>query len=278
MRVLVVGSLPPPEGDRSRALRTEVVRLLGEGHSVEVIAPNPVATAHRYLTPAGALGCLRLATMVGGYDTVVVQLEPGLPVRPRAGRLERALSLAAFSLALRRASDSVVRLQHVLDLPGGPGGRAARQVWQNAGRIEVAALDQRAAFILAAGAAGDRSVVSSASSRQVGSDDGGWGEGAEASAENVLELVRVRAARERRKLAGPESARVLGWDRLPAPGIAMAGLDSASRESVSPRGLGDLGRSALAIADRRPLLRPVVAMVRVARRHAYAVLRPDRSG
>ena len=130
MRVLVVGSLPPPEGERAKALRSEVVRLLAEGHSVEVVAPNPAAAAHRYLLPVGLAGCLRLATMVGRYDAVVVQVEPGLPARPQAGRLEQAASLAAFSLALRHGRDVVLRLERVLDLPGGPGGRAALRVWR----------------------------------------------------------------------------------------------------------------------------------------------------
>jgi hypothetical protein len=278
MRVLVVGSLPPPDGDRPRALRTEVARLLGEGHTVEVVAPNPVATAHRYLIPAGMFGCVRLATMVGGYDAVVVQVEPGLPVRAKAGRLERALSLVAFSFALRRGHHVVVRLERVIDLPGGPGGRAALQVWRNAGRIVVGGEDQRAAFVAAVGSAGDRAVVSSARSRVVDADDGGWGEGAEASAENVLELVRSRAAGERRQLAGSESAGVIGWDRLAAPGIAMAGLDLAAKPAVKPAlSLGHVARSALALADRRPVLRPVVKFARAARRGAYAMLRPARS-
>ena len=276
MRVLVVGSLPPPDGERAKALRSEVVRLLAEGHSVEVVAPNPAAAAHRYLVPAGLAGCLRLATMVGRYDAVVVQVEPGLPARPQAGRLEQAASLAAFSLALRRGRDVVLRLERVLDLPGGPGGRAALRVWQSAWRIEVGSEDERAALVLAAGEIADRVVVSPAAAGDPGLDDGGWGEGADASAENVLELVRRRAARERRAVAGPAPGRILGWDRLPAPGMAMAELDASLPQPAPARGLGGLARSALALADRTPL-RPVAMAARTARRQAYAVLRPDRS-
>ena len=97
--------------------------------------------------------------MVGGYDAVVVQVEPGLPVRARAGRLERALSWLAFSFALRRAHDVVIRLEREADLPGGPGGRAALQAWRSADRIVVGGEDQRSGFLLAMGTAGDRSVV-----------------------------------------------------------------------------------------------------------------------
>jgi hypothetical protein len=278
MRVLVVGSLPPPDGDRARALRSEVARLLGEGHTVEVVAPNPLATAHRYLGPAGIVGCIRLATMAGGYDAVVVQVEPGLPVRARAGRLERALSWFSFSFALRRAHNVEIRLECEADLPGGPGGRAALQAWRSADRIVVGGEDQRSGFLLAVGRAGDRSVVISPPVQPLDTDEvGGWGEGADASAENVLELVRSRAARERRNLAEARSARVVGWDRLATPGIAMVAGSSSNADVPSPRGLSGLARSALALADRRPMLRPATTFLRAARRSAYAVLRPARS-
>jgi hypothetical protein len=119
VRVLVVGSLPPPESARAQALLAEVVGLLAAGNTVEVAAPDPVATAHRYITVGGVPGCLRLWTMVAGFDSVVVQLQPGLPVRQRAGRLERELSLVALSLVLRRGRHVVLRLERLEDLPGG---------------------------------------------------------------------------------------------------------------------------------------------------------------
>ncbi len=278
MKVLVIGSLPPPDGDRARALRTEVTRLLSDGDKVEVVALDPVATAHRYLGPGGIVGCLRLATMVGGYDSVVVQLEPGLPVRARAGRAERALSLLAFSFALGRAHEAVIRLECLEDIPGGLGGRAAIRAWRNAGQIVVRDELERAGFLSAVGRAGPPVVVSEPRIREADPGEGSWGDGAEASAENVLGLVRLRAARERRDLALVRTGRVIGWDRLPAPGVPQLDFDATSLEtSQAPGGLVGLARSALAAADRRPLLRPAAAAVRAARRNAYAVLRPDLS-
>ena len=280
MRVLVVGSLPPPESTRAEALREEVVGLLAEGHTVEVVASDPVATAHRYMTTGGIPGCVRLATMVPGFDSVVVQLHPGLPVRERAGRLERELSLVALSLALRRARRVVLRLERLDDLPGGPGGRAALLLWHSAERIVVGGDDQRAGFVAAVGRPEESLVIGLAREHgvhEVDADDGGWGEGTDVSAENVLELVRKRAARERRELAASESAHFAGWDRLPASGTTLTELDSAaSQSSQAPRKPGDFARSALAVADRRPLLRPAVRAVRVGYWRAKAVLRPDR--
>ncbi len=276
MRVLVVGSLPPPDGDRARALRTEVTRLLADGNKVDVVALDPVATAHRYLGPGGIVGSIRLATMVRGYESVVVQLEPGLPVRAGAGRAERALSLFAFSLALGRARDVVVRLECLEDIPGGLGGRAAMRAWRNAGLIVVRGELERAGFVRSVGPGGPPVAVSVPRTGEVDPRDVSWGEGAEASAENVLGLVRLRAARERRDLVLDESARVIGWDRLPAPGVPKLDFDTTSKESSQARhGLGGLARSTLAAADRRPLLRPAAMAIRAARRNAYAVLRPD---
>ena len=134
MRVLVVGSLPPPESARAGALLTEVVGLLAQGHTVEVVAPDPVATAHRYISASGIPACARLWTMVSGFDSVVIQLQPGLPVRERAGRLERELALVVLSLVLRRGRHVVIRLESLADLPGGPAGRGALLLWRSAGQ------------------------------------------------------------------------------------------------------------------------------------------------
>lgn len=281
MRVLVVGSLPPPGGDRAEALREEVVRLLAEGHTVEVVALDPVATAHRYMATGGIPGCMQLATMIPGFDSVVVQLQPGLPVRERAGQLERGLSLVALSLALRRARHVVIRLECPDDLPGGPGGRAALRLWHSAERIVVAGDDQRAAFVAALGRSAESLAIDPAvehAADTVDADDGGWDEGADVAAENVLELVRKRAARERRELAASGSARFAGWDRLAVSGIALTELDSNGSEAPeAPRGLGDRARSVLAFADRQQLLRPGVRAVRVGYRIAKAALGPQRS-
>ncbi|MGA2803365.1 MAG: hypothetical protein ABSF89_03080 [Acidimicrobiales bacterium] len=275
MRVLVVGSLPPPESARAGALRTEVVGLLAEGHTVEVVAPDPVATAHRYISASGIPACVRLWTMVSGFDSVVVQLQPGLPVRERAGRLERELSLVALSLVLRRGRHVVVRLESLDDLPGGPAGRGALLLWRSADRIVVGSDAERAALVAAVGAPLESAVTGSRPEHgapAARADDGGWGEGSDISAENVLELVRMRAARERQELAG-ESAHLPGWERLPATGVASAELDLAqSRAPERPRTPGDIARSVLAVADRRPVLRPVVRAIRVAYRSARDLL------
>jgi hypothetical protein len=276
MRVLVVGSLPPPERARSEALLSEVVSLLANGDSVEVVAPDPVATAHRYLTVGGVPGCVQVAMMVSGFDSVMVQLQPGLPVRARAGRFERSVSLVALSLALRRAHRVVIRLERLEDLPGGPGGRAALRLWRTAERIVTGDEDQQARFLAEVGKRADRLVVSYQSAEEAPAEEVAWGDGEVASVADILELVRKRAARERRALAPSGAAHLAGWDRLAAPGMAMTEADSAL---LGPPELArkpvDLARKALAAADRRPSLWRFARAARLARRGVYAVLRPE---
>ena len=94
---------------------------------------------------------------------------------------------------------------------------------------------ERAAFVSAVGSAAESLGVALARDHALpeeDSDDGGWGEGSDVSAENVLELVRRRAAGERRQLAVPGGGHFDGWDRLPASGSTLTELDPAWAESL----------------------------------------------
>lgn len=278
MRVLVVGSLPPPESARSLSLRSAVVALAAAGHSVEVVAPDPVATAHRYLVMTGIPGCIQLATLTKGFDSVLVQVQPGLPVRARAGRLERELSLRAFGLALRRAAHVVVRIEDPSDLPGGASGHAASLAWRCCERIELATEQLQQQFVAEAGQKVAPLVSCSGGAGVVDQLEDGWGEADELSREDVLGMVRSRSARERADLVGRGQAHLAGWDYIARPGIAIDQRDMvvAAPGAISTRP-GDMARRLLALADRRPKLRYVARGARLARRAVLLVLRPDRS-
>ena len=88
--------------------------------------------------------------------------------------------------------------------------------------------DQRTAFVAAVGPPAEQMVISRLVSTVCTISTSTTADGAletTYSAENVLELVREKAARERRELA--ESDLTLpGWDRSPASGFALAELDS----------------------------------------------------
>lgn len=279
MRVLVVGSLPPPYNPRSRALLAEAVELLKEAHSVEVVALDPVATAHRYLGLSGLPGALQLLRMARGFDSVVVQLQPGLPVRERAGELERSLSLRTLALVTRRADKASIRIESLEDVPGGLRGRSALRLWRSAEiRTADAALRDRFLQVLGPGAEGVEVVVSPqiAPVEDLEASGLSW----DGSPVTAMEIVRTRAARERRTLSPSDAVRPAGWDRLSAPGLAMTESDVVllGPGEGPPRKPADLARKALAAADRRPGLWRVARMVRLARRGVYSLVGRDGTG
>jgi len=137
VRILVVGSVPPPLTGHRAALLAEVLRLRGEGHDVEIASLDPLSAAHRFLAGPGVVAVGEIGLLARSAEAIVVQLEPGLPVRTRAGRGERTAALMALAAVLRRCSDVTVRLHDPNDLPGGHGGRAGTELWKAAGRIEV---------------------------------------------------------------------------------------------------------------------------------------------
>ena len=137
MRILVAGSLPPPAHGHRAALLEEVAQLRAGGHAVEVLSLDPLAAAHRYMRAPGLPAALEVALAGRRFDSVVVQLEPGLPVRTGALRAERAAALLALAAALRRLPEVTLRWDRPDDLPGGPGGRAGRALWGTASRIDL---------------------------------------------------------------------------------------------------------------------------------------------
>lgn len=277
MKVLVVGSLPPPAGEREAWLLGAVLSHREQGAEVRVVSPRRLGVAHRYLTgPSLALG-LEIARAARGHDQVLVQLEPGLPVRLSAGRPERTAALLALAAVLRKSqAEVVVRLRHGDDLAGGPGGRAAISLWTAATRIEVGDDETARQIVAACPAAAERISVEPAAAPIHSVEIDGWGEGSGVTAESVMALVRSRAAAEREELAGrgllglngsdPSAPRVAQWQWLPTPGV---GVPYWSDGPEADRPAGSLARramrAALVAADRRRLTRPVARGARLAR-------------
>jgi hypothetical protein len=268
-----------------------VLELRGAGHDVEIVSPDGLSAAHRHLASKGFAGTVEIGLAARKADAVVVQLEPGLPVRRTAGRAERALSLVALAIALRGARDVRLRLDHLDDLPGGPGGRAALELWKSATRIDVG--DEAARALLAAvlGTGGSRVVLArrgtSSWGRQHAADHhhtapaSDWGDGADVTADAVMAVVRRRAAAERASIseradqaqaaAGRHggSQHVPLWEWLPWPGAGAPDLDAASGgSSGTARGARSAARRVLvpvlAAAERRPLTRPLAVIARAA--------------
>ncbi len=187
MRVLVVGSLPPPESARGwgfahRGRRTAGRRAHGRGRRAG--SGSDRTPLHLCEWDTG------LCASLDDSGFILLLQRPAPAVRERAGRLERELSLVALALVLRRGRHVVIHLESRDDLPGGPAGRGALLLWRSADRIVVGSDAERAALVAAVGVPLESAVTGSWSEHGLlavaPADDGAWGEGSDISAENVL--------------------------------------------------------------------------------------------
>jgi hypothetical protein len=150
MRVLVVGTLPPPGGEPARALADAANALRDDGNDVELLSPDHRSAAHRHARLDGPLLAAWLAYLSPRFDAVYLRFEPGFPLRPHTSRAMRAASLFALGAALQRFDDVTVRFDGGPSIPLGLGGRAMQKVWEATTRI-VAAEDKRDELIVASG-------------------------------------------------------------------------------------------------------------------------------
>jgi hypothetical protein len=295
MKVLVVGSLPPPLTERSRSLLAAVLRYRREGAEVCVLSPSQESVAHENLAMSGPMSTLEIARAARGADIAVVQLEPGIAVDEFATRAGRAIGLGGLTLALRRAGCEVVlRLHSLEELPLGVGGRAARELFSLAGRIEVGSDETGATLAAAFGSEVAKKIVPSDSPVDLGDRrEEGAGESsafgsrgpaklaaglsAEPTLESVTALVRSRAAAVRARLVfvdqrepaanGVEPALAL-WEWAPRPGLGVPRFvsDMSTTEPDTGSPARRAARALLVAAEDRPLTRPLARGVRAIRR------------
>lgn len=293
MKVLVIGSLAPPDTDQSESLLAEVVDQRAAGHEVEILSPTPYSVAHRYLELSGPAASLEIVLAVRRADRVIFQFAPEFPLSLDATRGQRAVALGALAAALGRTRGEIVlRLHSIHDLPQGLGGRAAQRLWSLATRIVVDDEITREALAQQLGADGARKVELSAPARARAGEavspggsfaaegTGSSDPGAPADLATVTRLVRGRAAAERIKILCPDlsggqsdrSPRVPLWQWAPSPG---AGVPSWADASVMAPPAGSVARRAarslLHGADRFELTRPIARGVRLARKAAARI-------
>ncbi|HET9093309.1 MAG TPA: hypothetical protein VFN50_12940 [Acidimicrobiales bacterium] len=280
MRVLVVGSVPPPANPRSASLLAEVVGYRRQGAAVEVLAPPGLSVAHRYLVTSGPLAALEIAKAAQGVDVLVIQLEPGFIVNDTAGRAGRAVGLVTLATALRGVrAEIVLRLHSMHDLPGGQGGRVAERLWSRASRIEVGDEETKAQLAGMLGELAGKVSIARAPYEPLAVRDRFGDLGADADAEAVTGLVRARAAARRAELlgsapvaGGPDRSRprVPLWEWAPSPGAGVPSwvTTAGPAPSRAASGARQVARAALLAAEARPLTRPLAHYARVARKLA----------
>lgn len=273
MKVLVIGSLPPPVNDRSNSLLAEVLRYRAEGATVEVMSPTQASVAHRYLELSGPPSGVEIALAARGADVVVVQLQPGFPLEQFPGRASRAIGVGSLAAALRAVRGEVVlRLHSIHDFPLGLGGRAAEMLWARAGRIEAGDQETLAALRAALGPAAEAKVsfaggqVVVADVREQEAELGG-----DADLAAVTGIVRARAASQRAEILADRSfqprPRVAMWEWAPHPGAGVPEWANAPSEA-GPQGSAAkrAARAVLYAAESRPATRPIARTARALRR------------
>jgi len=242
VRVLVVGTLPPPGGAAARELADLAATRQAAGDEVELLSPDPASSAHRTRRLDGLFLAVELAWLSRRFDALVLRIEEDLPCGRDTGRVARAVVLGALGAAVSRYAEVTLRLDSPVPIPGGVGGRAARALWAAADAIVVRAAADRDELVPAPGVHPDRIVIEEhPPSLSAGVPQ--WPESTDPELQTaVLEVVRTRAARDRAAVAaratlsvpatgGPRRSqtRVLGVTKLLARHAGHRAVGSARR-------------------------------------------------
>jgi hypothetical protein len=238
MRVLVVGTVPPPGGAPARGLAAAAAELRAEGHEVQLLSPDPRSAAHRHARLDGPLLPLWLAYLAPRFDGIYLRFEPGFPLRPKAGRVMRALTLSLIGRALKRYKETTIRFDGGPSIPSGLGGRAMGSIWATTDRIVVTSEDKQAELVEVSGLPVSQVVIASPPATRVVAERESWpvDEDEEESRIRVLELIRARAATAR---AADHVRQTVGQPSEPASPASLAGeLPQRSAPGVAREAVG----------------------------------------
>lgn len=260
MRVLVVGTVPPPGGAAARELARVAAAYLARGDEVTVLSPDARSAAHR----SAHLGGLRLACWLAAlsprHDLLELRLQPGLPLEGEAGRVKRSAVLLALGYALGRYEGVTLRLDSPIPLSGGVGGRATSALWRNVRTVVVANEHDRELLLKVPGLDEGRIEIDAASSGLVLRREPSWPQATTPGLrESVLAEIRRTAAEERafraarRELGDPEPENASAFEvdsrvRPSLQGLSETLFASAKRRAVA---LARRQRAALGLARSR---------------------------
>jgi hypothetical protein len=198
VRVLVVGSYPPPaHGEAHRTVST-VHRLGAQGDDVDVFSRRGSAAQHRgpIAGPAGAL----LVWWYGRrYDSVVLHVESGAPLRVshgRRARIDRVVDCLAWGAALRAVRSVTLVVPDTDVIPRSVGGRTGRFLWTAADHLIVTSERGRRRLVDEGGAAEERVELPEVAATPSRPADNDWNDVSDAA--EIMERVQQRAAEDRR--------------------------------------------------------------------------------
>jgi hypothetical protein len=198
VRVLVVGSYPPPaRRDAYRTLET-VHRLGTRGDTVDVLG-SPGSAGQLEGQLVGLRGAFNTLRRGRGYDAVFVQVERSTPLRVvhgRRGRVVRLVDCLAWGVALRLLPETTLVVPDVDVVHLALGGRTGRFLWTGADRLFVTSDHGRRRLIDEGGADESKIELAPPVPGIERRDDADWTRYTDAA--SVMAEVRRRAAADRR--------------------------------------------------------------------------------
>jgi hypothetical protein len=198
VRILVVGSYPPPAAGEAHRTVATVHRLGARGDHVDVLSRRGSAAQLRGPI-AGPLGALQTWWRGRGYDAVVVQVESAGPLRVshgRRARIDRTVDCLAWGLALRGLHDVTLVVPDTDVVPRSVGGRTGRFLWSAADHLLVSSERGRRRLVDEGGADEARVELPETAATPERRGDENW-DGL-AGVGDVMERVQQRAAEDRR--------------------------------------------------------------------------------
>ena len=198
MRILVIGSYPPPAGAESQQTVETVHRLGAEGNEVHVLS-TPGSAAEVLGPVAGPVGALEALRVGRRYDAVVVQVESASPLRMvhrRGARIDRAVDCFMWGLVLRRLRHTTLVVPDPDAVHRSLGGRTGRFLWNAADLVIVTSEYGRRRLVEEGGASATRVAILAVAPRSGRPDRDDWNGVRGAPA--IMTQIRRRAADDRR--------------------------------------------------------------------------------
>jgi len=149
MRILMISPYPPTRDGIATYAVQAVAALQAQGHTVEVLSPQPSAAHHHLDFHAGGRFGLALARRVAAYDKVVVQWHPAFFYRSSEPQHRIAVD-AALAVAFTRAKSVEVWVhEYEYDDARGSGARAraARVLFRSADALYFHSETERDRFL-----------------------------------------------------------------------------------------------------------------------------------
>jgi len=199
VRLLLVGTLPPPGGVDARRFSREASRRSALGDSVETLSGDPLSVSHRSATLRGRHLARELRRCSGEFDAVELRVEAGLALTPR--------SVGNLVISLRRYQHVTLFLDSPVPFKNSDESVLLR-LWSAADTVVGA--NEADLGSIASGGDGPAKIVAPPEPSDLATALPAWPESGPSSFQDaVLDVVRLRARAGENGSPGRERASML---------------------------------------------------------------------